>query len=483
MSIDSNILSIKNVRLQCEKYNDLYGTYSGSVKELLFIETDGNQFIDTGYKPSNTTRVIFDMYIAESQSSYPMPIFGARNGTLSGGTGAEFCLWANDATHYRDDYGTHEITNIAIRPFGRLNIDKDRNNIEIADSYTSHTEEIFTTSVSMFLFGLNSSQVSIDQADTRRVKGKFFSCKIYDNGNLVRYFIPAEKNGVIGVFDKKYGIFYANSGSGTFKAGPERNIPKEYEEIEYLQSDATSATNGPYINTGINASNNAVIISKFQYVSVGKWLHGALFGGRDDNSYTNRLCFGHNTNNNGFRFDYRNKNVALSKSSEEFLSEFIFSSFDDRAVLSDGSEINVNSNGAYTGDYPIYLFSIDTRGASSNCANVRIYYFYIETATGSRYFIPVKRRSDGALGMYDLETATFFQNSGTSTKTFSGGNSIQGIGFPYISIKENEETSPAYLNLIDDYGQFGFDRSLGNREISSKNLKYIFNKLYTHNFV
>ena len=51
---------------------------------------------------------------------------------------------------------------------------------------------------------------------------KLRSCKIYDNGTLVRDFIPCKNaSGVVGLWDDVNSAFYQNAGSGTFTAGPE----------------------------------------------------------------------------------------------------------------------------------------------------------------------------------------------------------------------------------------------------------------------
>ena len=51
---------------------------------------------------------------------------------------------------------------------------------------------------------------------------KLYSCKIYDNGTLVRDFIPCQTtSGEIGLWDDVNSVFYGNAGTGTFTAGPE----------------------------------------------------------------------------------------------------------------------------------------------------------------------------------------------------------------------------------------------------------------------
>ena len=51
---------------------------------------------------------------------------------------------------------------------------------------------------------------------------KLYSCKIYDNGTLVRDFVPCQTtDGTIGLWDDVNSVFYGNAGTGTFTAGPE----------------------------------------------------------------------------------------------------------------------------------------------------------------------------------------------------------------------------------------------------------------------
>ena len=50
---------------------------------------------------------------------------------------------------------------------------------------------------------------------------KLYSCQIYDNGTLVRDFIPCQTtDGTIGLWDDVNSVFYQNAGTGTFTAGP-----------------------------------------------------------------------------------------------------------------------------------------------------------------------------------------------------------------------------------------------------------------------
>lgn len=51
--------------------------------------------------------------------------------------------------------------------------------------------------------------------------GKLYSCKILNNNNLIRNFVPCKNtSGILGLYDTVNNVFYTNAGTGTFTAGP-----------------------------------------------------------------------------------------------------------------------------------------------------------------------------------------------------------------------------------------------------------------------
>lgn len=479
---DDRVLSIRNVRLQCEKFNELYSLYPGGVERLLFLETDGNQIIDTGFIPDKNSKVIFDAFIY-TQDSYPRCLFGIRNGqAYNQNTGSAFGVWLITSTRY-DDYYNKSATSINIETIGRPVIEKNGHTLTINGITVSAPDATITPGGTMFIFGNNTSGLATENDDTRRTKCIFYSCQIYDNGTLVRDYIPARKQGTVGLYDIVNEQFYENVGSGNFVAGPTRSIPKDYVELEYLQSNPTNNTNGPYINTGLKASNGAIISSKFQLLSETQIpnhaVHGMLFGVRDTSSpnYSNRLCFGKNSQSGtaGWRYDYRANNNT--ETSSVYTNAIVFSAYDNKAFLSDSTSFS-NSKGTFESSYPIYLFSSNTAGSSSNCGYLKIFYIYMKTSDGERYFVPVKRKSDNELGMFDIKNQVFYAKTDATKEDFTGGNELAEENttpiFSNIFQIEDEEKRIAYLNIIDDFGNFGLNRSLGNVPISASNLKRIF---------
>ena len=97
-----------------------------------------------------------------------------------------------------------------------------------------------------------------------QLTGRLYGAKMWDNGVLVRNFIPCKlANGTIGAYDIANFKFYGNAGSGTFIGGPELSgLPEEYTRLDYIQS-----TGNQYINTGIrgNATDKFELIMDVAY--------------------------------------------------------------------------------------------------------------------------------------------------------------------------------------------------------------------------
>ena len=53
---------------------------------------------------------------------------------------------------------------------------------------------------------------------------RIFSCKIYDDGTLVRDLIPVRVGDVGYMFDRISGQLFGNAGTGAFIIGPDKTI-------------------------------------------------------------------------------------------------------------------------------------------------------------------------------------------------------------------------------------------------------------------
>ena len=184
--------------------------------QLEYIESSGTQYVDTGFKPNQDSRIVADMDIVgySGQSA----VLGSRNGLNTGG----FALFTyNNNAGYQNDYASRQNFPIGGNSAGRHLIDKNKNTL-VVDGTTidTVTPAKFSVNHTAFLFQINNN--GSNMVSGCPTSAKLYSSQLYDNGNLIRDFVPCiDPIGTVGLYDQVDGKFYANAGTGTFTAGPE----------------------------------------------------------------------------------------------------------------------------------------------------------------------------------------------------------------------------------------------------------------------
>lgn len=180
---------------------------SGYTK-LDYIESSGTQYINTGFKPNQNTRCVIDI---ENLSSAQASFFGARANINA----ASFTYFSLSATTGRSDYGSSKQSMSFTNTVGRYTVDQNKNVCTSNGVTATGTANTFQLTNNLYLMAVNQADAAIQNA-----KLKLYSAKIYDNGTLVRDFIPCKNaSGTIGLWDNVNSVFYANAGKGTFSTG------------------------------------------------------------------------------------------------------------------------------------------------------------------------------------------------------------------------------------------------------------------------
>lgn len=201
---------------------------------LEYIEADGNQWIDSDIKAGYNIRIFADFEYTKT-SPLQQRLFGA---TVDNNNTNLFCLdfYINGSGHYAwacsDGNGNWQGTSITANT-GRHTIDIDsRNGIVQMDegvfySYTMTTTRTKISSRNIYLFSTNYNTTGI--VSSKNTYAKIYSCKIYDNGVLVRDFLPVkDNNGVCGLYDRVSGTFSPSQGSSAFIGGSEIDTPLSF---------------------------------------------------------------------------------------------------------------------------------------------------------------------------------------------------------------------------------------------------------------
>lgn len=191
---------------------DVYLRYldvpSGYTK-LEYIQSDGNQYIDTGYIPTQTTSAKLKL---NSQNTYESAILGsswAMNGFFLMFYASRF-RWHSGSSADSDNIYTNtdyvvEVSNT------KLVVDNTAYGVS-AGIVVQQAIRLFSTTVA-------------GGSGASNTKGSFklYYCNIYESNILAMSLIPAKRNAddVVGLYDVVGGSFYTNGGSGSFTAGAE----------------------------------------------------------------------------------------------------------------------------------------------------------------------------------------------------------------------------------------------------------------------
>lgn len=183
---------------------------SGYTK-LAYIQSTGTQWVDTGFKPNQNARIKMDCNVISFNSGDAF-LFGAR--IASGNTA--FCLAADDAnTRWFALYG-NAVQNPTGTCTGKHSIDFNQNVLTLDGKNSTFAKTTFQLSYNLLLF----ATITNGNVDSQRGQMAIYSCQIYDNGTLVRDFLPCiNPSRAVGLYDLVGRKFYGNAGTGTFTAG------------------------------------------------------------------------------------------------------------------------------------------------------------------------------------------------------------------------------------------------------------------------
>lgn len=217
--------AVKNIADMYTKVNGVWKPINAAYKKenawkgnrfldiLEYIESSGTQYINSGFKPNQNTRVIMDIEIL-STSGTTCAIFGGRNAT--GTSNNSFVLWKISQSAFRSDYRSNTL-NISVTPTGRHLIDKNKNSTNIDGTTVTHTAGTFQSSYPLVIFANNG----LGTIESRKVHARLYYCQIYDNNTLIRDYLPIRtEDGQVGLIDMLTETFYPNLGTGSFTAGP-----------------------------------------------------------------------------------------------------------------------------------------------------------------------------------------------------------------------------------------------------------------------
>ena len=279
IGVDGKARKIKKGYVGVENF--VHRTLPNGYTQVEYIESSGTQYIDTGFKPSWNSRVVVD--VSDIPSGNGM-IFGCRNAS-SATAAQQFNIYRNSDGMRSDYFGTNATLSIS-NTTSRTVIDKNKNVVTMYGKTVTNTAvSSGTVGYNLFLFAVNNVGSANSYASC-----KLRSCQIYDNGTLVRDYVPCmNASGAVGLYDIVNSKFYGNAGSGTFAAGAThssfaKKIKKAYIGIGGVARPCWSGGELAYYGTITSLSSARLLLAA---TTIGDY---ALFGGGMASGNTNGLA-------------------------------------------------------------------------------------------------------------------------------------------------------------------------------------------------
>ncbi len=440
-----------------------------------YIESDGTQFINTGYYVKPTSRIeldyafvdfdntsayvqtrLFDNDASSSAPSLAASVYvggtaGSDNYSLAaciGDCGSFSGMWtSNSGSGTRATYCDSTRRTIILDELNkRMAI--AANGVEVWYNDQSSTRT-FNNAASwpLGLFGRmrNATGTSGDLRSTIRVYG----FRIYEDGELVHDYSPAIKGGIAGLLDSEKGTFLydtRHSGAGTFAYGGDIET---VDDDPYIQSNGTSA-----INLGVSASPKLQI--ELDYALLEGNAQQSRLLGQDTVSSTPRISIylngsGGTSIASGDGWNAAANNIAVDTKRHTVIIDNIAL----KHAFMTGVTTNWSGYGSTAADVtkcalrPLGLFGNVTNDVGTlfnQCTKMKVYGLKI-WAGGDliRYFAP--RCIDGTAGFEDLVTGRFYTCAGLT----ASANAATALSGPSRDGDAFVESDGSFFSVVNTY--------------------------------
>ena len=420
---DYPVKPLSNSKLRLVKTGG-YTIYDDLYKEVEYLQSTGTQYIDTGIAGSNKIRM--EVICQGSQADKAVAGCGETNDRLQIYAGATYYSVRIDGAATTS---TAPSLNKAKIILDAVNKKADVNGTDYSLPYT---ETIANTNIHLFRVNRTTQSPS---STTYNFIGKIWQFKLYDNGILVRDFVPVIRIGdsKSGMYDKVTRTFFTNAGTGEFiyptptYAKPLVTrliaggyIASIYKPLQYLESTGTQ-----YIDIGINGDLNTKAEILYRYPSASSVSGSGRVMGSRTGASSNGFGIGTSSGsiivNEGVGAYFSNANIGTAT-----VARVVINTWYQTILSQDGAYFNGTKeefiNGSvtdFTTPNNLKLFGFDNNG-TMGYGKVQISKFKLwSNGALVRDFVPVLRTLDNKPGMYDKVTGQFFTNQGTGEFSYA----------------------------------------------------------------
>ena len=441
--------------------SSLFGALPAGYTQLAFLESSGTQYIDTGvvFGKTNGFSITYQVVAPEGNQI----ICGSRNDD-----GDTRCILGSNSPYYHTymTNGTSVATNtyrqslayvgwndikfnagsgVLVNDYSKGVADVNFRNSGTFDCRRAWNGSLGTLTAQTAPFYLFAGKMVAPTETMYYGRCRIWEARISAGADVIRHFVAArrESDSELGMYDLVNDVFYTNQGTGTFKGGePVQDGGRDaYTRLDWLES-----TGGQFIDTGVTFTDTHGFAVTYQTTGTAISGGNQIVCGSRASSGNTRCIVGSNTQR-GTNYAYVGRNTLLTSYAVRDESEGTVTlnylnsrTWDCRGQTSGALDAELV---AQTGSFYLFAGNMAYSGGSRIGCRCRIMSFTMTRGDEVVMdLIPVRRKVDGKLGMYDVLNDVFYVNQGSMD--FVEGEPLFPDG--YIGLDFIESTGTQYVN-------------------------------------
>ena len=352
-----------------------------------YIESNGTQYIDVGFKPNNNTKVDIGVLSTQREGDYVW-LFGCQDSLEKNGFAVS--TWTAE-------FGSSSTTKgINIYDGIKHDVSFDKGVLSLDGSVIWSSSGSFQTNYNLSIAAINSAGVNSG------FNGKIYYCRVYDNGTLIRDFVPVvDNNGMCGLWDKANDTFYKSPNGNNFIGYIEgQELPIGFTKCEYIESNGTQ-----YIDVGFKPNNNTKIDMSASLFNVEGDQY--FYGSKDSSSQKSYICAFSKPDSMtvGYGAQFLTATISLSE------GEVVNIVQDKNVLYVNGTILSTAADVTFQTPSTLYLCARNNNDTLSKLTRLKIYSCRLyDNGTLIRDYIPCQN-SEGVYGLYDLANNVFYQSA------------------------------------------------------------------------
>ena len=383
---------------------------TGAYTAVDYIESSGTQYIDTGVYPDIDTKIELEaMATMTDTTSKWYQVTGERTSYHhESAIQSAYNPSRNGDSLATIDYGAGDGYISVIVPTNTRYSVVIANNGHYINGVAQTQVGTFsgTAEYSLWIFDENNAGTG-----ERGFIGRIYSYKVYQDGELIRYYIPARRSSdsVLGLYDVVNNNFVTTpSGTGKFTT----KLPDTYQSVNYLESSGTQ-----YIDTNFNHTTGTTSYELDIAITSLPNTYHTLFESRITHDGNEAYYIGVQSNGSSYGCIGGNKvnslgwNIVVNQRYLLYLNPSV-------GVTVNGTTYSMPYTVSTTYSKSDYIFALNSAGSVIEPTIAKLYGMKIyDNGILIRHFVPCLRKSDQKPGLYDLVNGAFYVNAGSGEFT------------------------------------------------------------------